>query len=215
MKKLIIIIAVSLGFSFSSGAQSFDEWFNQRVTQKRYLLAQIVALKVQITHIRKTYKIAKEGLDFISKATKGEFDLHNDYFNSLKKINPEVSGYPLVKEITGLQVAIARGQQTCRRLLNETGSLSSDEIAYVESVFQRIEKDSRQILDELKLVVTANKLEMRDDERLGRINELHTRMQQVFLINQQFSNGALQLAKARKSEKDELENIRILNGIKR
>lgn len=97
------------------------------------------------------------------------------------------------------------------RELDELGSLTADEITYIKNVFDRIAEDGKQALDELKQVTTANKLEMKDDERIARINALHARMLDNFLINQRFAGGALQLATARKAEKDAITNSRILN----
>lgn len=210
MTKIIIAITLVL-FTLKANAQIWDELFNQKQTQTKYLLEQIAALKVYIGHIQKTYRIAKDGLDFISKATKGEFDLHDDFFASLKSINPEVAKYPKVQQIALLQASIIRHQNLYQRRLNELNVLSTEENAYVKTVFERILKDGEQALDELKRVTTANKLEMKDDERLARINALHERMMENFLINQKFAAGAIQLAMARKSEKDAVANSRILN----
>lgn len=215
MKKICITIAIALSMFLNiASAQTWDELFNQKKTQTKYLMEQVAALQVYIGHIQKTYRIAKDGLDFISKATKGEFDLHNDFFLSLKSINPEVTKYPKVHETIRLQASIERNQKACRQLLGELGTFSNKESAYTNTVFERIVKDGDQVLDELKQIISANKLEMKDDERISRINALHARMMDNFLISRQFGNSALQLAKARKAEKDALTNSRILNQIK-
>jgi len=80
------IIFIGLMLFLSAGnihAQTFSEWFRQKKTQKKYLLQQIAALQVYIGYAQKGYRIAKEGLTTIGGFTKGEFDLHSDFINSL------------------------------------------------------------------------------------------------------------------------------------
>ncbi|SFH37928.1 hypothetical protein [Pedobacter insulae] len=216
MKRVITILCMLAGLlSTYAKAQTPDEWINQKATQKKYLLEQIAALQVQIGYIQKGYKIAKDGLDFISKAAKGEFDLHNAFFISLKNVNPLVRKYPQVAGITGLQAAMLKSQATFKKQLDESGNLTAEETTYVNQVFERIQKDCDQVLDELKTVTTSNKLEMKDDERIARINALYKRMQQNYLTTESFGNVAIRLAISRRNEKKAIENSRILNGLKK
>lgn len=216
MKKLMCILIILTGLSQSSASgQTWDELFNQRKTQTKYLLEQIAALRVYIDHVQKTYRIAKEGLDFIGKATKGEFDLHDAFFHSLKNVNPTVSKYHRVADILAMQTKIISTTKQCNRALQQTQALRADEIAYIKSVFRRILNDCAQILEDLKAVTSSGRLEMKDDERIERINALYDEMQQNYLITQNFGNGAIQLAIARQRDKADYKNSRILNSIKK
>ena len=75
MKK-IIAIALLLSFAESISAQTFDEWFNQKATQRKYLIQQIAALEVYTGYVSDGYSIAKKGLNIIHDIKNGDFNLH-------------------------------------------------------------------------------------------------------------------------------------------
>lgn len=95
MKRLFTLVLFAL---LSSGvkAQTFGEWFRQGATQKKYLLQQIAGLQVYIGYVQKSYSIAKQGLNTVSAIKHGEFNLHKDYFNSLRTVNPKIKNYSKV-----------------------------------------------------------------------------------------------------------------------
>lgn len=52
-------------FSFQlAEAQTFDEWFRQKKTQKKYLVQQIAALKVYLGYLKEGYEIAQKGMGY-------------------------------------------------------------------------------------------------------------------------------------------------------
>jgi hypothetical protein len=63
-------------------------------------------------------------------------------------------------------------------------------------------------------VTTSGELEMKDDERLKRIDAIHSAMQDKYTFVQGFSNEAKLLAASRISEQKDIQTIRALNGIK-
>ena len=81
-------------------AQTFQEWTQQKKTQIKYLVQQIAAFQVYIGYVEKGYSIAKKGLNAISNIKHGDFSMHNDYFNSLKIVNPKIKKYWKVADIT-------------------------------------------------------------------------------------------------------------------
>ena len=89
MKK-IVAIALLLSFATSGSAQTFAEWFNQKATQRKYLIQQIAALQVYIGYVSKGYSIAKNGLNTIRDIKRGDFNLHNSYLTSLVTVNPKI-----------------------------------------------------------------------------------------------------------------------------
>ena len=208
--KLVLNLLLLL-YCADAKAQLWDELFNQRQTQLKYLAQQIVALKVHIGYIQKGYKIANQGLDFIGKATKGEFTLHGNYFTSLRQVNPEVRKFPQAQQAIDLFEAIAASQQHYRTKLEGAGTLKGDELQYVLKVYDRIGTDCNEAADELEKVLSNSRLEMTDDERIKRISYIHQRMQENYLISIGFSKEALQLALMRRDEKSEIEISRSIN----
>lgn len=214
MKKILLFLLLLVSAAASLQAQTFAEWFNQKQTQKKYLLQQIAALQIYIGYARKGYDIAKDGLNTIGGFTGGEFNLHTDYFNSLKSVNPEVRRYVKVTEIIALQVKIIQIYNRTYRQFNSSDAFSGDELAYIGRVFGRLLDDCDRTLDELITITTDGKLEMKDDERMERIDRLYLDMQDKFTFSWSFSNDAKSLAASRLREKTDVKTSRVLQGIK-
>lgn len=215
MKKIILFLLLFVSAGNSLQAQTFAEWFQQKKTQKKYLLQQIAALQVYIRYAKKGYNIAKEGLATIGGFTRGEFNLHTDYFNSLKSVNPEIKRYARVADIIALQVKIMQNYNRTYRRLNNSDAFSNDELAYIGRVFSRLLDDCDKTLDELITITTAGKLEMKDDERMKRIDKLYLDMQDKFTFSQSFYNDAQSIAVSRLKEKTDVQASRALHGIKK
>lgn len=214
MKKILLFLLLLVSAAGSLQAQTFAEWFNQKQTQRKYLLQQIAALQVYIGYAKKGYNIAKEGLTTIGGFTKGELNLHTDYINSLKSVNPEIKRYAKVAEIIAIQVKIVQNYNRTHRTLNSSDAFSKDELEYIRRVFSRLLNDCDKTLDELITVTTDGKLEMKDDERIEKIDNLYLDMQDKFTFSQSFSNDAKSLAASRIKEKTDVQTSRVLHGIK-
>ncbi len=213
MKRLFTLVLFAL---LSSGvkAQTFAEWFRQGATQKKYLLQQIAALQVYIGYMQQGYSIAKQGLNTISDVNNGEYNLHKDYFNSLKSVNPKIKNYSKVADIIALQVSIIKVYKEAARQVKLNGSFNGNEISYINGVFGRLMDDCTEVIDELITVTTNGNLEMKDDERLKRIDVLYSDMQDKYTFVQSFSNEAKLLGASRIKEQNDIQSSRALNGIK-
>ncbi len=214
MKKILLFLSLFMSAMGSLQAQTFAEWFNQKQTQRKYLLQQIAALQVYIGYAKKGYNIAKEGLNTIGGFTRGEFNLHTDYLNSLKSVNPEIRRYTKVADIIALQVKIVQNYNHTYGRLNSSDAFSNDELAYIRRVFGRLLNDCDKSLDELITITTDGKLEMKDDERIARIDKLYLDMQDKYTFSQSFSNDAKSLAASRIKEKTDVQTSRVLQSIK-
>jgi hypothetical protein len=214
MKKMLLFLLILVSMAGSLKAQTLAEWFQQKKIQKKYLLQQIAALQIYIGYAQKGYQIAKEGLTTIGGFTRGEFNLHADYFNSLKVVNPEIKHYAKVAEIIGLQIKIVENYNSTYRKLKSTNAFSNDELNYIRSTFSNLLDDCEKTLDELITVTTDGKLEMKDDERIARIDKLYLDMQDKFTFSNSFSNDAKLLAVSRIKEQTEVKTSRALQGIK-
>jgi hypothetical protein len=212
MKKLITILFIILA---SNGhAQTYDEWFNQKKTQIQYLLDQIAANKVYIEYAEKGYKIAQEGLTAIGDIKHGEFNLHLDFFNSLKSINPAIKNYARVADIIARSVQIKKIYTNSYRSLKKSGQFTTNEINYFYSVFTKLLNETTANIDELLQLITANQYTMKDDERMKRIDDLYTDMESKYGFAKSFSNEAQLLSLQRINEKSEVEISQSLYNIK-
>jgi hypothetical protein len=213
MKKLLILFLFGM-FATTTYAQTFAEWFRQKKTQKQYLIQQIAALQVYIGYAQKGYSIAKEGLNTIGELKRGEFKLHTDYFNSLKSFNPKIKQYAKVSDIMAMQVTIIQGYSKTRRQVRKSGVFNEEELDYIMRVLGRLLYDCENTLNELIAVTTDGNLEMKDDERLERIDILYQDMTDKYTFSRSFNKETMVLAASRIKENNDVQTSRALYGIK-
>ena len=159
-----ITLALTL-MSFCANAQTFAEWFSQGKTQKKYLLAQIEALQMYSSYLKKGYTVAKGGLGSITGSIGDEFKLHTAYYDRLKNADPRLKNNAQVKQIIGWQ----------HDIIKQANSWQSDDMAYIAKVKTALLNDCEAQLTELTQVVSGG-TEMSDAERLQQIETIHTAM---------------------------------------
>ena len=213
MKKLLILFMLGM-LATTTQAQTFAEWFRQKKTQKQYLIGQIAALQVYIGYAQKGYSIAKDGLNTIGDFKRGEFNLHTGYFNSLKSVNPKIKQYAKVADIMAMQVTIIQSYGRTRRHVRESGAFNGEELDYIMRVLGRLLDDCSNTLDELISVTTDGNPEMKDDERLKRINILYKDMTDKYTFSQSFHSETMVLAASRIKENNDVRTSRALYDIK-
>jgi hypothetical protein len=212
MKKLILCI-LFCGTTFICNAQLMAEWFNQRATQKKYLLQQIAALQIYMAYIEKGYNIAKSGLATIDNIKEGHFNLDKDFFNSLENINPRVKNYSRVADILMLSIKIVKQCKHTMANVKENNEFSGNETAYMEKVFTSLINESVAIINDLIDLITDGKFNMSDDERISRINGIYQDMQEHYLFVRHFSNDASLVNLQRKIEEKDARVLEVLNGL--
>ncbi|RZK10446.1 MAG: hypothetical protein EOO46_10755, partial [Flavobacterium sp.] len=183
MKAIVIILLISI--STSAKSQTWGEVFRQKKTQEKYLLQQLAALKLYTGYLKKGYDIASKGINGIKSYSKGEFNLHEDFFNSLGNVNPAIASNPKITEIIKWQAAIRTDLKTIKTL----NGFTSENVSYFNSVNSRVSKECNQDLEELLMVITSGKVEMKDDERLKRLDAIHDRMGDKFRFTRSFLNN--------------------------
>lgn len=199
---LVVVLLVSV-LPLSSSAQTWSEWFKQKKTQKKYLLQQIAALEVYAGYLKKGYKIVDGGLSTIRDITHGEFNLHNAFISSLKQVSPAIRKDARIAEIIALQVSIMKAFGSVKG----SAFLSAENLDYVALVADQLIAACYDDLEELLLVITAGRLEMKDDERLSRLDKVYESMLEKAAFTQDFIGNTRQLIRHRQSEGLELEDM--------
>jgi hypothetical protein len=167
----LTIIALLLGFS--ARAQTFTEWFSQKKTQKKYLLQQIAALQVYGGYLKTGYGIAKGGLGSAGSYIGNEYGLHGSYYMHLKMVNAAVKANPQVNDILRWQQDILKQTAAIKKQVGLTDTESS----YTGKVFTALLNDCDAQLHDLQTILSDNKTEMSDEERIRQIARLHQAMQ--------------------------------------
>ncbi len=181
--------------------------------QRKELLLQIAALQVYIDYSKKGYSVVPKGLNFIGDAKRGEVNLHGDYFTSLLKINPKVKNYYKTAEILSMQFKIMK---ICKRTysdLKTSDLFHGNELDYIERSFERLLENCSDTLDQLLVITTDSKLELKDDQRLERIDALHKTMLEDYNFCLSFSNEAKLLYLSKSREKGDVQNAGTIYGL--
>lgn len=211
MKKILTILLILIACNVH--AQNLQEWTQQKKTQIKYLVQQIAAFEIYIGYVEKGYSIAKAGLNAINSIKKGDFSLHNEYFTSLKKVNPKIKSYWKVADIAALQVKILQAYHKQRKVLPKSGQFSQDEINYCDNVFTSLLNGCADIIDQLIAIETDGSLWMKDDERIKRIDLLHDEMEDRYVFTQHFTNEASGLGLQRLMDANDIRTSRDLFNI--
>ena len=208
------IIALALVLCSSLKAQTWAEWFRQKQTQKKYLLQQIALLRVHFSYVKKGYDIANKGIITISNIKKGDFNLHSDFFGSLKIINPKIKKYLKLADVIAYEAGIIKySSQTIKSILSKK-QFTPQELYYCQQVLKNLLAESAKVIDEVLMVITANQVEMKDDERLKRIDKCYDDMQDKYSFCISFSEELGMLSVRRLAEQVEIDHVKILKGLK-
>ena len=187
-------------------AQGLSNFFSQKEADIKYMLQQIAALQAYIGYAEKGYSIAQKGLSLISNLKKGEFDLHSAFFSSLSAVNPAVRKYSNVAEIVSYQLSIVKSFEAIIHLKN----MSPAETGYLSRVYKNIADDCTRSLSELIDVITDGTYQMKDNERLKRIDEIYAGMKDKYAFAKSFTSEARLLAAQRGNETGETNFLKTM-----
>lgn len=213
MKRLLALIVVftipSLLFS-----QTTAEWLEQKKTQRKYLVQQIVAFKTYLGYLKQGYDIAQKGISTVQHIKNGEWDLHRDYFGSLKIVNPSILKYRKVAELSAMLVKTVKQTKSLISYTKRRNEFNPGEINYIGRTCEQVITECLESIDELMMVITSGELEMKDDERIWRIEKIYDQAQEHQVFLQSFGNSVTMLSQQRLGERLEIETSIKLHGLK-
>ena len=199
MTMIVLLLFVNL-----ANAQTWDEWFKQRSTQKKYLIQQIAALKQYSDYVSKGYAVVNNGLNTIRDIKDGDFHLHDNYFISLITINPSVKRYAKIVEIVSIAKNITTESSKLIKACIKSHQFSKEELSYLQRVFNAVLIDCANCLDELSLLSTNAQLSMKDDERITGIDNLFDIMINRWGFTKSFCTNTKTLIAQRENEQKEI-----------
>jgi hypothetical protein len=206
MKSIFLILFTSCATWSGSSAQGLASWFSQQATELEYYADQIAAYEVCAGYLEKGYRIADEGLTAISQFKRGEFSLHQAFFESLENINPAIAGYAKEADIMRYQLAIIH----CLSGLFQAGNSSPSETFYFQRIYRNMVRDCVESMGTLADVLTNRAWQMSDDERLKRVDRIRSDLRDRLAFSQHFVTLARQLSAQRGRNQNELEFLKTL-----
>jgi hypothetical protein len=204
MKKIFIIILVLInGFCFGQ---------SQEAKQLLLDVEKLAQLKTMLANMKTGYQIIYKGTTAIRDISSGNFNLHKDFLDGLMQVSPAIRTYSKVADIIRYQLAIIKQYKVAFQAFKEDQSFTADEINYMGKVYGNLFNESVKNLDQLAMVITAGKLRMTDDERMGAIDQIYNSIEDQFSFLQDFNTSTQYLSLQRKSEQVEIEMSRKIHG---
>jgi len=198
MKKiLILILTVSMTIvSNKANAQSAE------IQQLILNIEKLSQFKKILSDMKKGYELLSGGYKTVKDMAEGNFSLHKTFLDALMQVSPVVKNYKRVGDIINFQMLLMKESKNGLNRFVKSGNFSEKEISYFEKVYGNLLSQSLRNLDELTMVVTADKLRMSDDERLHAIDGIYFQMQDklLFLRNFNASSNVLALQRAKEAK---------------
>ncbi len=181
---------------------SFGDLFGQAGKQKKYYLQQIAAYQAFESELKQGYNVVKHGLSGIRDINTAELNAHTSYYQSLRSVSSPVKNSDQVADILNWQVAINNS-------FNQPFSgLSDEERGYISTVKTGVLNECNTDLTDLQILLTVNKLEMTDDERLHRLAKIHKAMLDKYQFTRSFCNSVKLLIIQRQQDSHDTQTLK-------
>lgn len=201
------VLILMLIFSVRAHAQS-DE-----LQQLLLNIEKLTQFKAILSDMKKGYQIYQQGYGTISNLSKGNFDLHNLYLTGLMAVNPAVRNNPRVGQIMSQQNDILSEYKRYASLFRQSGTFNSNELAYINNVFNQLVRQSDANIDDLASVTTAGQLRMSDDDRLRAIDRIYNSSSDQLQFLRFFNRQAVMLSLQRSKDLHDTQTLKRLYGV--
>lgn len=210
MKK-ILVLGLLMCLSMMPGkvrAQSAE------IQQLILNIEKLSQFKKILSDMKKGYELLSGGYKTVKDMSQGNFSLHKTFLDALMQVSPAVKNYKRVGEIVNFQILLLKESKNGLNRFARNGSFSPQEIGYFEKVYANLLSQSLRNLDELTMILTADKLRMSDDERLQAVDMIYLQMQDKLLFLRNFNASSNILALQRAKEKNDVYASKELQELK-
>lgn len=210
MKK-ILVLALIVCFSIIS------EKANAQSAEIQQLILNIEKLsqfKKILSDMKKGYEILSGGYKSVKDMSEGNFSLHKTFLDALMQVSPMVKNYKKVGDIINYQILLVKESRNGLGRFSKSGNFNEKEIKYFESVYSNLLNLSLRNLDELTMVVTADRLRMSDDERLEAVDTIFLEMQDKLMFLRDFNASSNILLLQRAKERNDVLASKSLQQLK-
>jgi hypothetical protein len=205
MKAIKIML---LGFVLSTGGVQLARAQSTEVQQLLLNVEKLSQLKNILSDMEKGYTVITSGYNAVKNISQGNFSLHEVFLDGLMLVSPEVKKYRRVADIISYQSAIVKEYGSAFSRFKASDNFSVQEIGYLGKVYKQLLDQSLDNLDELTTVMTASKLRMSDDERLGAIDRIFSDTQDKLMFLRNFNQETSILNLQRQKEKADVSGIK-------
>jgi tellurite resistance protein len=208
-KYLVMLLAFALVVN-SAAAQFLGGFFNQKGTQRKYMVEQIALYGTYLGYLKKGYTIARDGLNTVGDIRRGELRLHTDYHNALATVSPAIKNQQQVKDALRYQDDIRQMMGAACRIASSSSWLQDAEKKYLARVCIRIDRELARLNDEVIAVISSGHYKMTDDERLHRIATCLRETQSLYGYTTSYAADIRTLISGRIDRTKEIESSKVL-----
>ncbi|MFC4478948.1 TerB family tellurite resistance protein [Flavobacterium chungangensis] len=210
MKK-ILVLGLVICFSITpekAHAQSAE------IQQLILNIEKLSQFKKILSDMKKGYELLSGGYQTVKDMSQGNFSLHKTFLDALMQVSPMVKNYKKVTDIINYQILLVKESRNGLSRFSKSGNFNEKELKYFESVYGNLLNLSLRNLDELTMVVTADKLRMSDDERLEAVDTIFLEMQDKLVFLRDFNATSNILLLQRAKEKNDVLASKSLQQLK-
>ena len=171
-----LVTAILCTISFVSWGQTFSEWFRQKKTKIKYLKKQIAALEAFKAVAEAGYGQAEEGVDTAGGIEKWILEMDKDWQQALTRVKPSLRESEEIRMAFFMGNAMSSVVEISLEEYARCPWLGASEFVQVKFGFELVKDDTEMSLRELLLLITDGAMEMDDNERLERIDEITKRI---------------------------------------
>ena len=158
-------------------------------------------------------QLSKLKLTEISSWSSKQKDLFSEYYQELWNIKSAIAYYSKISELTEKQVALVNSYNQAWNLLKADKHFTATELTYMTQVYSGILQASVKDLDQILLVINANKTQMPDAKRMDIVNKAADHMDTNYNDLQQFNSENEMLSLQRANDNNEVLTLKQYYGI--
>lgn len=163
----MVVLCLSLSVTHGAFSQT------QEAAQLLLNYEKLKQLEEILDNMYKGYQILSQGYNRIKGIAEGNYNLHQVFLDGLFAVNPAVAKYRRIPDIMTYQQLLMKEYRRAFNRFKNDSHLTTDEIRYLEKVYEYLVRQSLKNLEELAMIITANKLRMSDDERIQSIDRIY------------------------------------------
>ncbi|WP_119079485.1 hypothetical protein [Chitinophaga alhagiae] len=172
MNSITIILLLWIFNVGSAQAQLADEWLRQKRTQRKYLVAQIAALRQYAGLARKGYDVVGGGIRLVGQIKQGDLDIHSAFFSSLRQVSPFVRRHRKVLDLSASYLQLIAHCRKMKSRWSNSEALPGWQRNAAADAYLRFANEITQDLLFLTELLTDGRFELNDAERLAKVDEL-------------------------------------------
>ena len=210
MKKIMLSMLLTIaGFGITTTVSAQEAEIQQLLLN----VEKLAQFKQILEDMKKGYEVVYAGYSTIQNLSEGNFNLHRAFLDGLLQVNPTVRDYQRIGDIIKYQIILVKEYKNAYIRFKKDGNFSIQEVEYMGDVYKNLFDQSLENLNDLTMVITADKLRMSDDERLKAIDRIYHEMRDKLLFLRNFNRNTTILAVQRAKETNDVMALRSIYGI--